>query len=124
MIRETTVHCDTTLTLRWLVLQWNMPVVSDPVNQKKCQITEDEPHVLYITIYILDYFSCKYTRKLALLPDMRKVFVEPHTFFMNPVPSLEERCICCGNPNEENTESTIKEISEVYKTCCVSACVL
>jgi hypothetical protein len=31
---------------------------------------------------------------------------------MNPGPSLEERCICCGNPNEEDTESTIKEISE------------
>jgi len=31
-----------------------------------------------------------YIRKLAMLPDIRKVFAEPHTFIMNPVHTLEE----------------------------------
>jgi hypothetical protein len=38
----------------------------------------------------LDYFTGKYTRKLSLLPGMRKVFANHKHSIMNPVPTLEE----------------------------------
>jgi hypothetical protein len=72
----------------------------------------------------LDYFSCKCTRKLVLLPGMINIFAEPHTFNNESGSSTGRRrrrriemtyklsnfywaCDCCLTPSNEQFFSCI-----------------